>query len=249
MNSPQRLARLAGVLYLLVGIFGGFAEGFVYPKLYVAGDAATTGANLVANPGLARLGVVADLLDQTFFVLTVLALYALLRHVNTQVARAMVGFVLLAAAVTCLNAVFEYEGLRVATGSVDVSALGGSGSNAVVLVLLDAQHYGILVAQLFFGLWLAPLGYLAYRSGWFPKPLGIALILATGFYLADLFVAFLLPEVSPAIHGFMGIVPGVAEIGMVLYLLIFGIRIPKAVEQGQAVLVGPEGFEPPTSTV
>lgn len=224
MNSPQRLARIAGTLYLLVGIFGGFAEGFVYPKLYVAGDAVATTANLVANPGLARVGVVSDLLDQTFFVLTALALYALLKHVNSNVARAMVVFVVLAAAVTCLNAVFEFEGLRIATGAVDTSSLGGPGSNSLVLVLLDAQHYGILVAQLFFGLWLAPLGYLAYQSGWFPRPLGVVLVLATVSYLIDLFVAFLLPDVSTAIHGFMGILPAVAEIGMVLFLLIFGVR-------------------------
>ena len=48
-TSPKRLARIAGVLYLLVGIFGGFAEGFVYPKVYVVGDAATTAGNLPAN--------------------------------------------------------------------------------------------------------------------------------------------------------------------------------------------------------
>jgi len=65
VTSPKRLARIAGVLYLFVGIFGGFAEGFVEPKMYAAGDAAATAANVVANAGLVRLGVVADLLDQT----------------------------------------------------------------------------------------------------------------------------------------------------------------------------------------
>src|SRR5437764_14529592 len=65
MNSPKRLARIAGILYLFVGIFGGFAEGFVYPKVYVAGDAATTAGNLLANSGLVRPGVVADLCNAT----------------------------------------------------------------------------------------------------------------------------------------------------------------------------------------
>lgn len=246
MNSPKRLARVAGLLYLLVAICGGFAEGFVYPTLYVAGNASATAANLAANPGLARLGVVADLLDQTFFVFLALSLYALLRHVNANVARAMVVLVVLAAAVTCLNVVFEYEGLRMATGSVDASALGNSGSNTLVLMLLDVQHYGILVAQLFFGLWLAPLGYLAVKSGWFPKPLGIALGLATVSYLVDLFVAFLLPNLSSAIHGYLGIVPAIAEIGMMLFLLVFGIRIPRHERQDAAVPTGPAA--PPHDT-
>src|SRR2546429_4919214 len=81
-TSPKRIARIAGVLYLLVGIFGGFAEGYVEPKMYVAGDAAATAGNVVANAGLVRMGVVADLLDQTFFVFLALTLYVLLKHVH-----------------------------------------------------------------------------------------------------------------------------------------------------------------------
>ena len=178
MSSPKRLARIAGFLYLLVGIFGGFAEGYVEPKMYVAGNAAATVGNIVANAGLVRLGVVADLLDATFFVFVALALYILLKHVDKSVARAMLVFVMLAAGITCIAAVFEFEGLRVATGAVDLGALGAGGSSAMVLLLVDLQHYGLLTAQIFFGLWLAPLGYLAYRSGWFPKALGVVLVAA-----------------------------------------------------------------------
>ena len=117
MNSPKRLARIAGVLYLLVGIFGGFAEGFVDPKMYVAGNAAATAGNLLANSGLVRMGVVAHLLDGTFFVFLALTLYLLLKHVHQSMARAMLVLVVLATGIICLNAVFQFEGLRVATDS------------------------------------------------------------------------------------------------------------------------------------
>ena len=63
MSSPKRLARIAGLFYLVVGIFGGFAEGFVDPTMYVAGNAAATAGNVVANAGLIRMGVVAHLVD------------------------------------------------------------------------------------------------------------------------------------------------------------------------------------------
>src|ERR1700756_5147433 len=89
-TSPKSIARIAGVLSLLVGIFGGFAEGFVEPKMYVAGNAAATAGNVVANAGLVRMGVVADLLDQTVFIFLAIALYILLKHVHKNVARAMV---------------------------------------------------------------------------------------------------------------------------------------------------------------
>ena len=176
MSSPKQLARIAGVFYLLVGIFGGFAEGFVDPKLHVAGNAAATAANVVANADLVRMGVVAHLVDGVFFALTAMALYLLLNHVHKNAARSMVIFVVIAVGMICLNAVFLFEGMQVATDPSYVTAFGVAGSSALVMILLDIQHYGTLAAQVFFGLWLAPLGYLAYRSGLFPKALGVVLV-------------------------------------------------------------------------
>jgi len=240
-TSPKRIARIAGVLYLLVGIFGGFAEGFVEPKMYAAGNAATTAGNLVANAGLVRIGVVADLLDPTLFVFLGLTLYLLLKHVNKSVAMAMVVLVALSAGITCLNAVFEFEGLRVATGAVDLAALGTAGSNALVLLLLDTQHYGTLIAQVFFGLWLVPLGYLAYKSsGMFPKWLGVLLVVAGVCYLVDMLALFLVPDFAQKItpdlpgthHTFVGVIPpAIAEISLLVYLLVIGVKTVKPDER------------------
>ena len=234
MNSPNRFSRIAGVLYLLVGIFGGFAEGYVEPKMYVAGNAAATVGNVVANAGLVRMGVVADLLDGTIFVFLALTLYILLRHVHKSAARTMVVLVALAAGLTCLVALFEFEGLRVATGAVDVAALGTVGSNALVLLLLDAQHYGLLIAQIFFGLWLVPLGYLAYKSAMFPKALGGMLVVGGACYLVDMLAAFLVPGVSKAIHGYVTIPSAIAEIWMVGYLLVIGVKTKKSGDRNPA---------------
>jgi hypothetical protein len=228
MNSPKRLARIAGVLYLLVGIFGGFAEGYVEPKMYVAGNAAATAGNVLANSGLVRVGVVADLFDGTVFVFLAMTLYILLKHVHKSAARAMLVLVALAAGITCLSAVFEFEGLRVATGAVNLAAFGAGGSNALVLLFLDTQHYGLLVAQIFFGLWLVPLGYLAYKSGMFPRALGVLLAVGGACYLVDMLAAFLVPDLGTAIHGYVTIPSAIAEISMVGYLLVIGVRTKKS---------------------
>jgi hypothetical protein len=222
--SPRRLARFAGVLYLFVGIFGGFAQGFLYPKIYVAGDAVRTAGNLVANSGLVRLGVVADLVQATIWVFVALTLYRLLQHVNRSVARAMVVLTAIGAGITMLNAVFEFEGLRVATGAVNLASLGAAGSNSVALLMVDAQHYGLLIASIFFGLWLVPLGYLAYKSGWFPKALGILLIVGGTCYLVDVFAAFLVPDVGKAIHGYITFPAIIAEVSTVVFLLVIGVN-------------------------
>src|SRR5947208_5589500 len=237
MNSPKRLARIAGVLYLAVGIFGGFAEDFVDLKMYAAGNAAATAGNVVANAGLVRMGVVAHLLDGTFFIFLALTLYILLKHVHKSVARAMVVLVAIGASIVCLNTVFEFEGLRTATGAVNLAALGTTGSNALVLLLLDTQHYGLFIAQIFFGLSLVPLGYLAYKSaGWFPKWLGVLLIVGGACYLVDLLAQFLVPDFGQNIHAFITIPSAIAEISMVLYLLVIGVKTAKTSKPEKSIL-------------
>ena len=230
-TSPKRLARIAGVLYLLNGIIAGFAEGFVEPKMYAAGNATTTVGNVVANAGLVRIGVVADLIQATVWVFLGMTLYLLLKHVNKSVASAMVVLVAIGASIVYLNTVFEFEGLRAATGAVNLAAFGTAGSNALVLLLLDAQHYGVFIAQIFYGLWLVPLGYLAYKSGWFPKALGILLIVGGTCYLVDLLAQFLVPDLGVKIHAFVVIPSAIAEISMVVYLLVIGVRTQKSDER------------------
>jgi hypothetical protein len=226
MSSPKRLARIAGLLYLIVGIFGGFAIAYVTAKVYVPGDAATTAGNVLANSGLVRMGVIADLLQATVFVFLAMVLSVLLKDVNKNVARAMVILVAIATTLMCLNEVFQFAAVLVATDGSYVAAFGAAGANALVLLLLDMHHYGFLVAQIFFGLWLAPLGYLAYTSGMFPKALGIVLIVAGVSYLVDMLAAFLVPDVGTHIHRFLAIPPTIAEIGMLGYLLVQGVKVP-----------------------
>jgi Domain of unknown function (DUF4386) len=239
--SPKRIALIAGVFYLFVGIFGAFAEGFADPKLYVAGNAAATAANVVANPGLVRISVVSHLLDATFFILTAMALYVLLSRVHKNVARVMVVFVALATGIIALNAVFQFEALRVATDPSYAAAFGAAGSSALVLLLLDIQHFGTLAAQVFFGLWLTPLGFLAYKSGLFPKGLGIVLVAATITYLAQLLAAFLAPDLEPQIKPAVMFTASIAEGWTVLYLLVKGVRGWSQAERRSAASLTPVG--------
>ena len=223
MSSPKRLARIAGFLYLLNGVFSGFAFGYVLAKVYIPGNAAATAGNVVANSGLVRLGVVADLFQGTEWVFLAMTLYILLKHVHQSAARAMVVLVAVGAAIVCLNDVFQLESVRVATDGSYVAAFGAAGSSALVLLLLEIHHYGFLVAQIFFGLWLVPFGYLAYKSAMFPKVLGIALVIGGACYLVGLLAVFLVPDVGEKINVFVTIPSAIAEISMLGYLLVKGV--------------------------
>jgi hypothetical protein len=231
MNSSKRLARIAGVLYLLNGIFAGFAFGYVLDKVYVAGAAATTAASVLANSGLVRVGVVADLVQATIWVFLALVLQMLLKHVHESAARAMVVLVAVGAAIVCLNDVFQFESVRIATDPSYGVALGAAGSSALVLLLLDIHHYGFLIAQIFFGLWLVPLGYLARKSGMFPKTLGALLIVGGACYLVGMLAVFLVPDSGEKINVLVTIPSAIAEIAMVLYLLVVGVRTVKPEKQ------------------
>lgn len=227
MRSPQRLARTAGLFYLIVAIFGGFAHLYARAKVYVSGDATATAHNTVANAGLVRVGFAADLVQAPFFLFVAMTLYLLLKHANKNVARAMVIFVAIAVAITCLNMVHQLAALIVATEAPYASALSSQGSDALVLLMFDLHHYGYLIAQIFFGLWLLPLGYLVYRSRMFPRTLAVLLVAGCVGYLVDAFALFLAPDLGAALDPFLVAPAGIAEIVMLLWLLVKGVKVPR----------------------
>ena len=97
------------------------------------------------------------------------------------------------------------------------------------MLMLDLQHYGYAIAGIFFGLWLVPLGYLTFKSGMFPKVLGIVLVVGGIGYLFDTLAAFVAPELTPIIHPVAALLGLVAEVSLLAYLLVKGVRDPRAV--------------------
>jgi hypothetical protein len=223
MNSQKRLARTAGIYYLVVAVLGAFAH-LVRARIYVPDDAAASAENVVANAELLNYSFVADLVQATFLVFVVMALYRLLHQVNENVARAMVIFVVIAVAIICLNMVHQLGAILVATDPSYAAAFGVEGSEALVLLLLELQHHGYLIAQIFFGLWLFPLGLLAYRSKMFPRLLGQLLMVASAGYLLDVALQFLAPELAATVNPVLVTLFAVSEGSMLIYLLVRGVR-------------------------
>jgi hypothetical protein len=192
--SIAATARLAGVFYLILAICGGFAEFGVRQRLIVPGDAATTAQNLLANAGLFRIGIVAELLGQVVFVLVAFALYDLLKVVHRRRAIAMVALVLLAVGLTALNMVNQAAALLVLDGGAWTAAFEPAQRQALAAFFLDLHGFGYgVVAQVFFGLWLLPLGALIWRSGFIPKAVGGLVTVAGIGYLVDVVIAAMAP--------------------------------------------------------
>ena len=216
MTTDKNLARLAGVFYLIVAVTGGFSELVVRDSLIEAGNAAVTADNIATSAGLFRIAFASDLVNITFFVLAALALYALFRTIDDQIAVAMVVFNAVAAAIMSVNMINHFAALRLASSAGE--------SDALVMLFADMHSSGYAIAQIFFGLWLLPLGYLVYKSGFFPRALGGALMVGAFSYLTELLAGFLFPDLSESLLRAIAMPAALAEVSLIIWLLAKGIK-------------------------
>jgi hypothetical protein len=201
--------------------FGIFSFVYVPSVLLVRGDAATTSRNIMASEWLFRSGTVSHLLSQIIVVFLALALYRLLKPVNKDHAVLMVLLALLGLPIAFLNEVHNLAALRV-LGSPDDGAFTSAQLHAQSMLFLDMGRNGILVAQVFWGLWLLPLGSLVFRSGFLPKILGVPVVIAGGAYLFDSFTQLLFPGFA-TVSQFTFI----AELALPLWLLAKGVTVER----------------------
>ena len=235
MTAPPTLARIAGSLYLVVAVFTIFA-GLVKARIVESGDAATTAGNIDTSATLFRIGFVSELVGATVFLLTGMTLYLLLKHVNQMAAAAMVTFVAVSVAIQSLNLLNQKAALTIATGQEHTGAFGPAGSDQLTMLFADMQHDGYLIAQTYFGLWLLPLGYLVVRSGYFPKVLGVLLVIGCFGHLVDVFARFLAPDFGANISLFVMTPAAVAELSFIAWLLVKAVRVPEP-DRAQAVVL------------
>jgi hypothetical protein len=220
MESPNKLARMTGVLYILVVLCGMTSEILVKNIVFVPGDIAATVNQVMAYGFIFRLGYIFLLARLVFLTLLILALYKLFGPVNRDVAAAMVAFGLVSVAVTMVALVFEF-GAPLLLTSGDYSTLFTTDQwLAQVQFFINMQLQGDRAAQIF-TLWVILLGFLMYKSGYVPKWLGILMMIAGVGYMADLLVFFLLPQVDVQIAGFAF----VAEVAFPFWLLIKGVDV------------------------
>ncbi len=209
-------------------MLAGFNLVFVLPRIVKDGDAAATADNIRGSATLFRAGFVGDVTGATFWLLAAMALYLMFKPVNQPVAAAMVIFTAVGAAIMIVSALYQYTALTVATG--DPNAFGKPAADGLTQLLTGLQHNGYVVDEMFFGLWLLPLGYLVFKSGYLPKFLGVLLVVACVGYLTDLYLAFLAPDLSGDVVGVVIALARAGELPFMLWLLIMGVRTPPRVE-------------------
>jgi len=229
MHATIRTARAAGALYLLMSLAGFFSIIVVGRALIVSGDATATADKILASETLFRLGIVSELVSATLFIFTAVALFRLLGGVNRTLAWLMVALLVVAVPISYLNVVNELVALALLHGVDYLSVFPREQLNAQAMLFLELHRQGIVVASIFWGLWLFPFGLLVMRSGFIPSILGILLIAVCFAYLANSLTLLLLPSYGQVVGQVALILEATGETAIIAWLLIKGARVQGSV--------------------
>jgi hypothetical protein len=221
MSGIQKTARLAGFLYFLLIPFGVFGMLYVPAQLFVPGDTAATAQNIMATEALFRASTLSALITQVIQIIVVFFLYSVLKPAGRRPALLMVVFILMGVPIAMFNEVSHLAVLTMLGGKSFSTAFTTEQVTAFVGLAIDSRKAGIFIAQIFWGLWLFPMGYLVFKSGFLPKVIGILLIVAGFGYLADSFTYFMVPDFGIKFSDFTFL----GELLITLWLLVKGVNV------------------------
>jgi hypothetical protein len=224
MDSTKRAARRAGLLYLLLAVTAPIGLMYVPGQLIVAGDATATADKIRAAEWLLRLGIGSELFHQAVVIFLVVALYRLFKGVDEYHATLVVILgALVSVPIVFVNVLNELAALIVLSGARFLSTYDKSQLDALAYLFLRLHAQGLVVASIFWGLWLFPFGILVIRSGFIPRWLGYLLFLAGGGYLAAAFATLITPRYAALVGQVTGILM-FFELPIIFYLAIWGAR-------------------------
>jgi len=219
--AQDKVARITGGLYL----------GFILASVLAdalgqigQGDAQQVYRAITTNEGSFRLGLVVFLVSALLFLLAAWGLYVLLRRVNPELALLFLLLNAVGVAIQCASTLPLLSAMLQGDAASGMRAFPPAQLEGLAYLSIGIYKTGFVTAQLFFGAWLFPLGYLVYRSGSIPRLLGVLLVLDGVGVLIWFLQALLLPD-YPAI-AYPGLaVSFVAEFGLGLWLLVMGVKV------------------------
>ncbi len=226
MNTNKKTARMAGLLYLIYIVLHVFADVIGRSTLIVYGDAATTATNIMAAAWQFRIGFMLDLFAAVLFLLTAWALYLLLKPVNQNLALLFLLLNLGGVAIQCASDLFLPASQLLLSGADYAKGFQLDQRQALAMSLLYLYKNGFMIAQIFYGAWLFPLGYAVYKSGFLPRILGMVLMIHCATWLMTSLQFFLFPGFT-AITYISWPLGFIAEFGLTLWLLVMGVKEQK----------------------
>jgi hypothetical protein len=226
-TAPNVYARAAGIAYLIIIIAGLIGEMFIRNKLIVTGNPAATAANIANSTLLWRIGIAGDLLMHICDVFVMIGLYVLLKPVNRHLALMAMLFTLIQTAVLVANKMTLMMPLFLSGNAEYLNVFSNEQLQSLSYVFVKAHGYGFGIGLIFFSFECFINGYLIFKSGFFPKVLGIMLQIAGFCYLINSFVLILDPELAGKLFPAILLPPFIAELSLCLWLIIKGVNEEK----------------------
>ncbi|MBI5867114.1 MAG: DUF4386 domain-containing protein [candidate division Zixibacteria bacterium] len=223
MTDIKKTARVAGVLYMLMVITGLFTLMYVPGKLIVKGNPAETASRILAHESLYRIDLAVGLAATIIFMFTALVLYHLLKETNPHQAAVMLILVLVQVPQSFVTQLLQIGALELLRGADFLMILDKAQRETMAMWCLHLNDKSTALSEMFWGLWLFPLGWLVFRSGFLPRFLGIWLILNGVAYVLMSFTGLLLPAYAKLAYN-IALPALLGELAFALWLLLVGAR-------------------------
>ena len=226
--SPRLQARTAGVLYLLVIVGALFVPFAVAPSGMMLGDAAVpTAAQIVASKRLYVFGGAVQLFVGACDIGVALLFYQLLKPVSKSLALLALFFRLVFVTIANANVVNHFAPLLLLSRAAYLTVFTPDQLQALALVFLRLRTTGLDIALVFFGFHCIVLGYLLFRSTFFPRILGALLAFGGLGYLANIFANVIPSAMAHHLFPYIMLPAGIAELWLTLWLIIVGVNVQR----------------------
>jgi len=235
-ESSRVMARVAGALWLIVIVTGGFAV-ITRSALIVRDDAALTAANILAFETRFRLAFVADLIGGACYVGVTVLLYELFKPVSQVVCLAGAAFGLAGVAVGAAISLNYLAPVLLLRDGQPLSAFETSQLQEQALVFVRLYREGYRIGMVFFGVQIVTIGSLIVRSILVPRLLGVMLVIGGSGYVVGAFANFLSLPFAPQLSQFVLVAAFIGEGSLTLWLLMRGIDVRQMDKQPARVSI------------
>jgi hypothetical protein len=227
MTELRANARMAGLAYLGIIVLGPLSLIYIPNVVLSSDDPHELARSIALHEGLMRLGIFSDMLAGVLLLGVGYALYRLFKTVAPELAlMPLILGGIVVVPIEFVNELNEFGALTCAQGGAFLAGFTEAQRDGLTMLFVHLHHYGIVVQELFWGLWLFPMGILAYRSGVFPKFIGVWLLLNGCYYLARCAAGILAPAALGAVPDWLTLPLSLGEIAFTLWLFVLAFRAP-----------------------
>ena len=216
--SLKKTARLAGLLYLIWILTGMYAMFYIPSRINMEGDAVTAARDILSHEFLFRTGIINDLISSIIWVFMVMVFYRLFKPVSERQAKLLVALVIVQIPTVFFMEAFNITSLMIFKGEI-CKTFDLSQRQDLAMLFLKLNDYVVLTLEVFWGLWLFPLGILVYRSRFLPRFLGVWLLINGFAFLVLSFTSLLFPQYKDIVFK-IAFPAMLGEVAFMLWLLI-----------------------------